>query len=554
MARKKKAPVIRALNIKPLIKMISKEKDLEPEIIKRAIESAILSAAQKRKDFADPRPDVDLETGDLRIYVRKEVVLSVEDPGSQIDILAAKERNPANMLGDRIEVEIDPEEFGRIAAQSVRQGILQRLRDAERDNIYEEFKDRVGNVVTGIVQRNDRRDVIVALGKVECLLPHQEIPMGVRYRIGDRIRALIVEVRRAPKGPQVIMSRTRSELVKQLFAMEVPEISDGTVRIVEIAREPGIRTKIAVNSMNPDVDPVGACVGVKGSRVQMIVRELDNEKVDIVPYSAIPENFISSALNPAKIVAIKLDEIQRRAFVVVERDSLSKAIGKRGQNAKLAAKLTGWKIDVAEQEDAEELARLEEISRQYLMDFLGQIEGLSDFYKQAIAATPSVNTVEKLAEASPEQLANFTNEDVELAEEIIEGAKEYLQGLEEMTQNSEEAMSEEMRQRFKSAAELVDLLSGAKAATAQSAAEQAEAMAAAAAAGEELPNVEHAEPAPSPADAPVEKPVERLFAPEAGEPDAAPLPPPGGPPPAPAIDALNEQKPAEGDPAEKPES
>lgn len=461
MAKKKKKEEVRTLNVMPLIKMISKEKDLDPEVIKYAIESAILSAASKRAHtFHEPRPELDLETGELKLLVRKQVVVSVEDPKKEIDILSAKAIDHDNMLGDEIEVQIDPEEFGRIAAQSVRQGILQRLRDAERDHVYTDFKDKIGTVVTGIVQRYERRDCIVGLGKVECLLPHHEIPMGVRYRYGDRIRCLIVDVRRTPKGPQVILSRTRSELVKQLFATEVPEISDGTVRIVEIAREPGVRTKIAVSSMNPDVDPVGACVGLKGSRVQMIVRELDNEKVDIVPYSAIPETFIGSALNPAKIVSIKLNEVERRAQVIVEHESLSKAIGKRGQNAKLAAKLTGWKIDVAEQEDQAELARLESISQQYLLDFLSQIEGMGEFSKEALARSEELNTVEKLAEAKPEQLLVFTSDDSDLAEEIIEGAKEYLESLREMKENSEAGMSAELRERLRAANELADRLAG----------------------------------------------------------------------------------------------
>lgn len=461
MARKKKVEEVKVLNLKPLIKLIAADKDLDPEIIKFAIESALLSAAQRRpQGFIQPRPELDVDTGEMRMLARKKVVISVEDPKTEIDILAAKARNPAHMLDDEIEVEIDPEEFGRISAQSVRQGILQRLRDAERDRIYNEFKDRVGSVVTGIVQRNERRDVIVALGKTECLLPAQEIPMGVRYRFGDRIRCLIIDVRRTPKGPQVILSRTRSDLVKELFATEVPEISDGTVRIVEIAREPGVRTKIAVSSMNPDVDPVGACVGMKGSRVQMIVRELDNEKVDIVPYSAIPETFIASALNPARIVEIRLDEVQRRAHVMVEHESLSKAIGKRGQNAKLAAKLTGWKIDVTEQEDEAELARLESISQQYLMDFLNQIDGLGQFMKDAIVRSESFNTVEKLAEVEPEQLLTYTNDDMEIAEEIIEGAKEYLENLREMTESSDAALSDEMRERLRKVSELADRLAG----------------------------------------------------------------------------------------------
>ncbi len=460
MAKKKKNE-IKALNVKPLIKMISKEKDLEPDVIKHAVEMAILSAASKRAQvFHFPRPDLDLETGDMRIYVKKRVVVSVNDPRTEIDILAAKARNPQHMLDDEIEVEIDPEEFGRIAAQSVRQGILQRLRDAERDRIYTDYKDKVGSVVTGIVQRYERRDAIVALGKVECLLPNQEIPFGVRYRYGDRIRCLIIDVRRTPKGPQVILSRTRSELVKQLFATEVPEISDATVRIVEIAREPGVRTKIAVNSMNPDVDPVGACVGMKGSRVQMIVRELDNEKVDIVPYSVIPESFISSALNPAKIVSIKLNEIEKRAHVVVEHDSLAKAIGKRGQNAKLAAKLTGWKIDVTEQEDEAEMARLETISLQYLNDFLNQIDGLTAFAAEALTRTEDFNSVEKLAEADAQQLLSFTGDDQELAEDIVDGAKEYLENLQQMTKDSEAGITEDVRQRLKAASALADRLAG----------------------------------------------------------------------------------------------
>lgn len=440
MARKKHA--IEPINLKNLIKLLAKEKDLEPDVIKKAVEAAILSAAQKRaKAFNNARPHLDVDTGDMRIYVTKKVVINVNDDKHEIDILSAKAQNPKYMLGQDVEVEIDPEEFGRIAAQSVRQGILQRLRDAERDRIYNDYKDKVGQVVTGIMQRYERRDGIVALGKVECLLPAPEIPMGVRHRYGDRLRCLIVDVRRTPKGPQVILSRTRSDLVKQLFATEVPEISDGTVRIVEIAREPGVRTKIAVQSMDTNVDPVGACVGMKGSRVQMIVRELDNEKIDIVPWSPIAENFITSALNPAQIISIRLHPVEKRAEVLVERDSLSKAIGKRGQNAKLAAKLTGWKIDITEQEEAETLQRLHEVNIQYLQDFLSQVEGLPEIVRAVLAKSPEFNSVEKLAQADPKDLLNFTGDNLKQAEAIVEGAQEYLDGLREMTTNPE-AMAE----------------------------------------------------------------------------------------------------------------
>lgn len=438
MAKKRKSS-IEPIDLKPLIKQLSKEKDLEPETIKSAVEAAILSAAQKRaRMFRNARPDLDLESGAMRIFVTKKVVINVEDENHEIDILSAKAQNPSYMLGQDVEVEISPEEFGRIAAQSVRQGILQRLRDAERERIYMEYKDKVNSVVTGILQRYERRDAIVSLGKVECLLPHQEIPGGVRYRYGDRMRCLIVDVRRTPKGPQVILSRTRSELVKQLFATEVPEISDGTVRIVEIAREPGVRTKIAVQSMDSNVDPVGACVGMKGSRVQMIVRELDNEKIDIVPWSPIPENFITAALNPAQILSIRLHSVEKRAEVMVERDSLSKAIGKRGQNAKLAAKLTGWKIDITEQEEAETMARLSEINLQYLDDFLSQVEGLPEIVRAAFAKSMEFNSVEKLADADPSDILGFTNDNMEMAENIVDGAREYIEGLREMTTSAEE--------------------------------------------------------------------------------------------------------------------
>lgn len=430
---RKKAEDIQGINLKPLIRQISKEKDLELETIRLAVEEAIRTAASKRtQTFVNPRPDLNVDTGELRIFVAKKVVVNVTNPRTEIDILSAKKLNAEYMLNQEIEVEIDPTDFGRIAAQSVRQGILQRLRDAERERVYMEYRDKTGAVVTGIVQRFDRRDVILSLGKIEMMLPWQEIPTGTRYKFGDRLRCIIIDVRRSPKGPQIILSRTRAELVKQLFAQEVPEIADGTVRILEVAREPGVRTKIAVSSSNPDVDPVGACVGMKGSRVQMIVRELENEKIDIVPFSTIPQNFIAAALNPAKIVTIRLNETERRAEAVVERDSLSVAIGKRGQNAKLAARLTGWKIDIIAQEPAEMRQLLEEISKKYLEDFLLQIEGLTGLARDALLRSDHYNSLEKLANCEPKALLAFTGDNAELAQEIVNGADEYLEELKRM--------------------------------------------------------------------------------------------------------------------------
>jgi N utilization substance protein A len=420
-------------NLKAFIRQISKEKDLDIEIIKEAIEQAIISASKKTlSHFQNARPQLDVETGELKIFAEKTVVEHVANPRHEVSLSKAREINKKAKRNDVVEVEIDPGDFGRIAAQSVRQGILQRLRDAERDKIYEEYKDRVGHVVTGIVQRFEKRDAIVNIGKVEALLPLEEIPYGVRYRFGDRLKLLIVEVRKSTKGPQVCVSRTRPDLVVRLFEQEVPEISDGTVKVVGIAREPGVRTKVAVISTNQDVDPVGACVGMKGSRVQMIVRELENEKVDIVPYSSDPKNFITNALNPAEILKVNLDPEGKYAEVIVAKDGLSVAIGKKGQNAKLAAKLSGWKIDIKSEVSEEEALVAKEIQRRYLDDFLGQIDGLTEPMREAIR-TSALDSVEKIAEAQPQQLSDTIGPDsLVLAERLIEGAKEYTEALKEM--------------------------------------------------------------------------------------------------------------------------
>ncbi len=422
-------------NLKGFIRQISKEKDLEIEIIKEAIEQAIISASKKTlSHFENARPELDVETGELKIFAEKTAVKQVTTPRLEITLEKARQIKKRAKLGDVVEVEIDPGDFGRIAAQSVRQGILQRLRDAERENIYEEYKDRVGQVVTGIVQRFERRDAIVSFGKVEAVLPLEEIPYGIRYRFGDRLKLIIVEVKKSTKGPQVCVSRTRPELVMRLFEQEVPEVSDGTVKIVGMAREPGVRTKVAVTSTNPDVDPVGACVGMRGSRVQMIVRELENEKIDIIPHSSDPKTFITNALNPAEIIKVNLNLEEKYAEVVVAKDGLSVAIGKKGQNAKLAAKLSGWKVDIkSEVAEAEALAA-KEIRRRYLDDFLSQIEDLSEPMRDAITAS-ALDSVEKIAEAKPERLVETIGPDsIELAERLVEGAKEYTEALKEMAE------------------------------------------------------------------------------------------------------------------------
>ncbi|MBN1902758.1 transcription termination/antitermination protein NusA [Candidatus Sumerlaeota bacterium] len=425
-------------NLGNFVRQISKEKDLDVEVVKSAIEQAILSASKKGSmRLKNTRPDFDIETGKLRIFVEKNVVEEVMDSKTEIKLKAAKKINHDAEMGDVVEVEIDPIEFGRIAAQSVRQGILQRLRDAEHDRIYNEYIGKVGMVVTGIVQRFERKNVIVNLGKVETILPQSEVPFGTHYRYGDRIKVYIQDVQRTQRGPEIRVSRACPELVLKLFEQEVPEIADGTVKIMGIARESGVRTKIAVSSNNPDVDPVGACVGMKGSRVQMIVRELENEKIDVIPFSNDPRELIKAALNPAEVLNIILNEEARTAQIIVSQNSLSLAIGKRGQNAKLAAKLTGWKIDILSEERRDLLEKMEELNRRYLEDFLSQVEGLSQLAKDALMKSP-YNTVEKISKTAPSLLLNFTNGDIQTAETLVSGAKEYLDALEELAKEFSE--------------------------------------------------------------------------------------------------------------------
>jgi len=430
-------------NLGNFVRQISKEKDLDVMVVKNAIEQAILSASKKGPlRLKNARPEFNLETGKLHIYMEKDVVAEVLDPKKEIKLKAARKINSDAAIGNAIEVEVDPIEFGRIAAQSVRQGILQRLRDAEHEKIYNEFINKVGSVLTGIVQRFDRKTVIVNVGKVETILPQSEIPFGTHYRYGDRIKVYIQDVQKTQRGPEIRSSRSCPELVLKLFEQEVPEIADSTVKIMSIAREAGVRTKIAVLSNNPDVDPVGACVGMKGSRVQMIVRELENEKIDIIPYNTNPEELIKAALNPAEVISVHLADDSRTAQVIVSQNSLSLAIGKKGQNAKLAAKLTGWKIDILSEERRELLARMEELNRRYLEDFLSQVEGLSQLARDALLKS-SYNSVEKISKTSPSLLLNFTNENLPLAETLVEGAKEYLDALEELAKELSDKGKEE---------------------------------------------------------------------------------------------------------------
>ena len=419
--------------LKAFIKLICKEKDLPPEILKDAIEHAILASSRKQLSlYRDAVADLDLESGALNVIVTKTVDETA--PKNDRNLISIKDARKATgrrkiNIGEEIRVTIDPSEFGRIAAQSARQMVMQRIRDAERVKTFDEFKDKENIMVTGIVQRFERRDVILNIGRAEAVLPHNEKPMGANYRFNDRIKVMILRVEETTRGPHILVSRKSSQLVIELFKQEVPEIADGTVQIIWIAREAGVRTKIAVKSVNSDVDPVGACVGMKGSRVQMVVRELENEKIDIVPWSPDNRTFIQNALNPAKIISIELDEENRRAHVVVAQGNLAIAIGRKGQNTKLAAKLTGFRLDIRS-ENEDELA-YEEIQRRYLEDFLEQIEELSELFREALLKS-NFNSVDKIAKADDAKLIPFTGGNEELCESLINGAKEYVNALHEM--------------------------------------------------------------------------------------------------------------------------
>ncbi|TFE02796.1 transcription termination factor NusA [Jeotgalibacillus salarius] len=335
---------------------LEKEKGIERDVLIDAIEAALVSAYKRNFNQAqNVRVDLNLDNGSMRVFARKEVVDEVFDSRLEISIDDAHEIDPAYEVGDIVELEVTPRDFGRIAAQTAKQVVTQRVREAERGIIYTEFVDREDDIMTGIVQRQDHRFIYVALGKIEALLPLNEQMPNESYKPHDRIKVYITKVERTTKGPQIFVSRTHPGLLKRLFEIEVPEIFDGTVEIKSVSREAGDRSKISVHSDNEEVDAVGACVGAKGGRVQAIVNELKGEKIDIVEWSEDPTIFVANALSPSKVVDVQVNEEDKATTVVVPDYQLSLAIGKRGQNARLAAKLTGWKIDIKSETDAREM-------------------------------------------------------------------------------------------------------------------------------------------------------------------------------------------------------
>ncbi len=373
---------------------IEEEKGISKDVIVEAIEAALLSAYKKNfgATAQNMRIEMDRETGEMRAYQVRTIVENVDDPTTQIALLQVREWDPTAEIGEMVEVEVTPRDFGRIAAQTAKQVVVQRLREAERELVYKEFRDREGDIVTGIVQRIERKNVYLDLGRIEAVLPPPEQIPREGYRQGERVKAYVVEVRQGTRGPQIVVSRTHPGLLKRLFELEVPEVYEGIVEIKAIAREAGTRSKIAVASRDRNVDAVGACVGPKGSRVQAIVDELRGEKIDIVSWSPDVAQFAAAALSPAKVVRVEINEPTKTALVIVPDHQLSLAIGREGQNARLAAKLTGWRIDIKSE------SQIKEIEAQKLFVDLPEEEGGT---APAVAAAPAAAAPEPVAAAGP---------------------------------------------------------------------------------------------------------------------------------------------------------
>ena len=386
-------------NLQVILQQLETEKSVDRKTLIEAIRSAIESAAKKSfPHAANVMVDVDPVSLSFKVFEIRAVVEHVEDETTEISLEAAQALNPDATVGVLLKVPTEPRDFGRIAAQTAKQVIIQKLKDAERENIYDEYKKRQGELIIGIVKRIAHGNVIVSVGKTEAIIPIREQSPREGFKPGDRIRAFLVDVEKSPRGPQIILSRTSPELVRALFELEVPEIYDGTVEIKGVAREAGSRTKVAVHSNDPRVDAVGACVGMKGSRVRTVVEELSGEKIDIVRWSENPVEFCGNALNPADILNIDVDHESGTILVVVPHDQLSLAIGKRGQNARLASRLIGWNIDI--RSDAELVEQTGEVA--------AEVSEAAETPPPPAESTEPVQEIEPEAESGSETLGEVS--------------------------------------------------------------------------------------------------------------------------------------------------
>jgi N utilization substance protein A len=413
------------------IEQISKEKNIDPKVIIDALEDAMVAASRKYyRTNEDINARFDPETGMVEIFAVKRVVEHVENPSLEISVEEAKQIDESLEVDDTVEMPKPTDVLGRIAAQTAKQVILQKVREAERQNIYNDYSQKIGELVNGVIKRFEGPDIIVDVGKTEALLPLREQSRAETYKQGERVRAVIVKVLPVAKGPQVILSRTDSQLLIHLFEMEIPEIYDGTVVVKNAVHEPGDRAKVAVASMDRDVDPVGACVGMKGSRINSIIRELRGEKIDIVQWSDDPAQYAANALNPAKISKVLiLDPSEKRMEVIVEEKQQSLAIGKKGQNVRLASKLIGWQIDIKseEQKKQEVLSVMEALTSSSTS--LGELEGISDRIIEKLREA-GIENVERILELGESELQEIPGVGEKTAAKIMEAARDLFEEVE----------------------------------------------------------------------------------------------------------------------------
>lgn len=403
-----------------MLDYLEREKGIKREILVDAISSALLAASKKSftSGTRELRIEINPQNGSIRALAKLIAVEKISNPHDEILLSKAKAVKADAALGEEIEIEVTPKDFGRIAAQAARQAINQRIRQIEREMIYDEFKDRAGEIVNGTVRRFEKSDVIIDLGKFEGVMPSRERVVTEDYNVGDRLRAYVVAVDNATRGPEIILSRSHPNFVRRLFELEVSEIADRTVELKVIAREAGYRTKVAVHSDDAKVDPVGACVGMRGARVKNIVRELNNEKVDIIRWDSDPVKFATAALKPANIRSITADETKKTIRVLVHKDDLSLAIGRRGQNARLTAKLTGWEIDIQEDKTA---AQVMESRTAEAAHSLAAVLGISEEDAQKLASSGMVS-IEAVQTAGADDIAEILGLDNEAGQKILDAA------------------------------------------------------------------------------------------------------------------------------------
>ncbi len=406
---------------------VAREKSIDRQIVVDAMQDAIAKAARSRYGIeTDVHAEINTKTGELRLARHLQVVDTVENPAIEITVDEAKRHNPAAQAGDVIADPLPPFDFGRIAAQSAKQVIVQKVREAERDRQYDEYKDRIGEIVNGAVKRVEYGNVFVDLGRGEAIIRRDEMIPRETFKVGDRARAYVYDVRREPRGPQIFLSRTHPQFMAKLFGQEVPEIYDGIVEVKAVARDPGSRAKIAVISRDSSIDPVGACVGMRGSRVQAVVGELQGEKIDIIPWSPDVATFVVNALQPAEVAKVVLDEEADKIEVVVPDEQLSLAIGRRGQNVRLASQLTGWDIDILTEAEESERRQKEFVQRTDLfMNALNVDETVGQ-----LLASEGFRNVEELAYVELSELASIEGFDEDTAGEIQSRALEHLAAVE----------------------------------------------------------------------------------------------------------------------------